>query len=381
MNSRERIAATFRHERTDKVPVMHIGFSSEVASALIGREAYVGGGIQQWREATALWNGEEAHQEFLERSLQDAIDVAMACGHDIVRVNYWRYKRKPTRKIDKYTYLFEHGPEETWTILNFDEPTEQCNISSVIPAAEVTFEDLEKQLDEQESALETHMPTEEDFEFEFKAREMLNNQYVIRMSAAGCGIGREPIWLLATVLRPDLVQRKMDLQVERATRNIRFLTSKGFHYIFGGDDFATNDGPMFSPKTFREQYFPSLKRIAEVCQECGGYFSFDSDGNLWSVADDLFGRTGIHAYHEIDRRAGMDLRKLRQRFPKLVLIGNINSTDVATFSKEQVIAQTRDCIETAKETTGVVVGCSNYFVPGTPIENVMAVVETIQKYR
>jgi len=381
VNSRERVAAAFEHKATDKVGVMHLGFSSEVASALLGREAYVGGGIQQWREAVAWWNGDDAHAEFVERSLEDAIDIALYCEHDIVRVNYWRYRPKPTRRIDEYTFMYEYGPEENWRVLRFDPPSEQCNIYSYVPESALTFEDLEKQLDERERALVDYDPSEENFANEFEARRRLENQYVIRLSAAGIGIGMEPIWLEAALLRPDLVERKLEIQAETCERNIRFLAENGFHYIFGGDDFASNDGPFFSPKIFRQLLFPRLKRVADVCHECGSYFSFDSDGNLWPVADDLFGRTGIDSYHEVDRRAGMDLRRLRERFPDLTLIGNINSTDVAMLSREEIVAQTLDCVEFAKETTGVIVGTSNYFVPGTPMENVMAVLETIAENR
>lgn len=381
MLPRQRVEAAFRHQPTDKVPVYHLGFSSEVASALLGREAYVGGGIQQWREAAAWWQGEDAHQEFVERSLQDAIDVALYCEHDIVRATYWRYKPRPTRRIDDYTFMYEYGPQENWRVLRFDPPSEQCNIYSYIPQSALSFGDLEKQLDRQEAALADYQPTEEDFANEFEARRRLSNQYVIRLSAAHLGIGLEPIWLEATILRPDLVERKLEIQAETCERNIRFLAENGFHFIFGGDDFASNDGPMYSPRTFRELLLPRLKRVAGVCHECGSFFSFDSDGNLWPVANDLFGCSGIDSYHEVDRRAGMDLRKLRERFPRLTLIGNINSTDVATLSREEIVAQTLDCVEFAKTTTGVIVGASNYFVPHTPMENVMAVLETIHRYR
>ncbi len=64
MSPRERVFAAFAKQHTDRVPVHHIGTCSEVASALLGREAYVGGGIQQWREVTALWEGGDAHAEF-----------------------------------------------------------------------------------------------------------------------------------------------------------------------------------------------------------------------------------------------------------------------------------------------------------------------------
>ena len=117
MNSKDRIAAAFRHEPTDRNPICHIGFSSDIASALLGREAYVGGGSQQWREAVALWNGQDAHDEFLERSFRDAIDIALLVDNDIVRPRYWRYPAVPTKRLDEYTFLYEYGDEENWVVL------------------------------------------------------------------------------------------------------------------------------------------------------------------------------------------------------------------------------------------------------------------------
>ena len=374
--------ATFEHQETDKVAVMHTGFSSEVASALLGREAYVGGGIQQWREAVAWWNGEDAHAEFVERSLQDAIDLSLYCGHDIILARYWRYKPKPTRRIDEYTFMYEYGPEENWRVLRFDPPSEQCHIYNYIPEATLTFEDLERELDEREKALADYSPSEESFASELEARRRLKNDYVFRVrGAAGIGIGKEAIWLEATLLRPDLVERDLDIQAEICERNIRFLAQNGFHYIFDGNDLASNDGPFFSPKVFREFLFPRLKLVADTFHECGSHFSFASDGNLWPVADDLFGRTGIDGYYEIDRRVGMDMRRLRERFPDLILIGNISSTEVAMLSREEIVAQTLDCMQFAKETTGVIVGVSNLVVPGTPMENITAMLETIAENR
>ena len=71
----------------------------------------------------------------------------------------------------------------------------------------------------------------------------------------------------------------------------------------------------------------------------------------------LWGR--VDGYQEIDRRAGVDLRDLRDRFPRLTLIGNINSTDAATLSREEVVAQTLNCVEFARSTTGMIAGMSN----------------------
>ena len=129
----DRVAAAFAGGLADRPPICHISFSSQAASAILGREAYVGGGVQRWREVSALWDGEDAHAEFIERSYRDAIDVAAACDHDMVRMTYWRMPRKPSAKIDDYTFAFDDGEQ----VLHYDPATEQCTLESSRPAEEV----------------------------------------------------------------------------------------------------------------------------------------------------------------------------------------------------------------------------------------------------
>jgi acetyl-CoA C-acetyltransferase len=62
---------------------MHGSFSSRIASAILGREAHVGGGMQQYREAVAVWNGRDAHAEFLgafQQAVLDRIEHSIAQG-------------------------------------------------------------------------------------------------------------------------------------------------------------------------------------------------------------------------------------------------------------------------------------------------------------
>ena len=99
------------------------------------------------------------------------------------------------------------------------------------------------------------------------------------------------------------------------------------------------------------------------------------------MADDLFGAANMDGFFEIDGRAGMDLRKLRERFPDLTLMGGINSYTLHLGAREEVIAETRLAIEAALECGSILVGCSNYPVPQTPAENIEAMVETIDEYR
>lgn len=381
MTPKERVAATFAGLGTDRIPVHHLGASSEVASGLLGREAYVGGGIQQWREARALWQGPDAHREHLERSFQDAVDLSMLLGNDIIRVSYWRFAQKPTREIDENTYLFENGPEDRWQVLRFDPPSEQCNIFPYRTGAEPTFEDVEDALERREEALSTYEPSPP--ELELKAQQIYGQEYVIRCAGGGIGIPLEDgsVWFEALALRPDLVARHLNLQMEHARLAVPALAAYGFKYLFGGGDFASNEGPMYSPQAFHELMLPRLRGVSDICHEHGCHFLFASDGNLWPVAEDLFGASGVDGYYEVDKRAGMDLAKLHERFPRLVTIGNISSHTLHMGTKDDVVREVTEAIGAAKRYGRTVVGISNYLVPGTPIENVVTMLDTIEALR
>lgn len=387
MLPRDRVLSTFENKRIDKIPVHHIGFSGHAASIILGRQAYVGGQIQWWREMNALWEGPGAHKTFLERSRKDAVDVALACEHDIIRLQYWRWSVKPTRKMDKYTFLFG-DPKKNWYVMKFDPKIElfhrtdgygsaiiQCRVSK-----EFREEELETIVKSHQKEIENYYPSQSaDPVIQATLKEY--KDYAIRNWVLGVGIEFDQFWLEALGLRPDLVARYVNIQAEKAIRQIPGLAASGIRLVFGGGDFASNEGPMYSPRVFHDIVLPALKKITKICHRYGVYYVFLSDGNLWPVADDLFGASGIDGYGEIDRQAGMGLRTLRQQFPDLTLIGNISSHTLYRSTRKQVIEEVLSCIDVAKKFGRIIVGASNYSMPGTPRENIMAMIDTIKKNR
>jgi len=376
----ERIQATFEKKSTDKVSIHHIGFSSSVAFQILGHEAYVGGGIQQWREAKSYWEG--WHDEFLKHSFHDALEIASATEQDMVRPSYWRFNLKPTRKIDDYTFLYEYGKEEEWKVLRYDPKSEQANIF-YFKQRKLSVEDIKKYIEEEKIRVQKYIPKEENYEFEIRAQRVLKGEKAIRVGGVGIGLPLDDttVWLEAMLIDPGLIKAYIELQVERAKKNVEFLAKYGFRYFFGGGDFASEQGPMYSPKLFKELILSGLKKVSQICHARSVYHLFASDGNLWPVADALFKESKIDGEYEIDRRAGMDLKKLRRKFPHLTLIGNISSYTLHVGTKEEVRKETISCIETAKRYKGIIVGVSNYIVPGTPLNNIMAMLEALKNYR
>ena len=381
MTPKERVQAILDGRAPDKVPLCHMSFSSRVASAILGREACVGGGINQWREADALWKGPDAHAEFVERTMQDAIDIALATECDLVRPYYWRDSRTPAERIDEHTFRYA-GRDGSWEVARLDPATELYNVVDSSKRAEPSLEDLERQVDLAEERVEAYDPGEDSFAEERHALERLGGTHAVRCRGPWTAIPvGSTAWMQATVLRPGLVGRLLDTQVAESIKHIDVVARLGGALFFGGGDMASDRGPMYSPRVFRELVVPRLERISEYCHRRGLYHFFGTDGNVWPIIDDLYGNSGIDGHYEVDRRAGMDILEIHRRHPHIAMMGNISSFTLHTGTPADVAAETRACLDEAKATNKVIAGCSNIIICETPMANVAAMLETLAKYR
>ena len=364
------------------MPIYLGSISSRIASMVLGRDAHVGGGMQQYRESKALWEGGGAHEEFMERSRRDALELGEKLDLDYVRPSYWRMTEKPKARPDEYSFVYG-DPDGFHKLMRFDPESELYSV--VYELKETPPEDpddLTPVVEKMEASLERYNPTKEDFADITYAAEYFGEERAVN----GAGVGHmmsvyEPVWLMAVVLRPDLVERYMNVRLTHTLRNIEALRFAGSPYLHGGGDFAGNNGPYFSPEVFERFILPGLIEISAACEKYGLYHMFASDGDLWPVADLLFGRSGVHGYYEIDRDCGMDLRRLRREYPRLTLLGGISSATLHIGTVEDAAAEAKDAVEAGREYGGVIAGCSNMVVPPTPYENFMAMMDALHKYK
>ncbi len=379
MTSGQRVAAAFSHERPDRIPIYQAGFSSFVASYVLGRTAFVGGGIQQYRESIALWNGGKAHQEFLERSFEDACELCDKLDLDLVRTVYWRKSETPAGRIDEHTFLYGEKTGD-WDIWRFDPPTETYGVVERNARPRPDVSDLRREAERAVAAAEEYAPSPETFTPLPETVGRFRGRRAVPGTGVGISVPREEEWLAATTLYPDIVGTYLDSRVERATKNARVMIGLGIPYCFGGGDFAGNHGPFYSPATFHELMLPRLQRISRACHDVGCRHLFASDGNLWPVADDLFGDSGVDGFYEVDRNF-MSIPELRSRFPHLVLLGGIRSEVLHTGTEQDVREETRSAVEQAVKAGGCIVGCSNQIVAGTPEANFYAMMEELEARR
>ena len=393
MTSKERVLATMTGEPTDKIQVYHLQFAGQVASVILGREdVCVGGEHLQRLEMNALWEGEEAHRAFEARCEEDAVAIAEACGHDILRLGYWRWRRKPIEKIDDNTFVCEMPGGEIVTMAYRPEielfertvKSEGGGKKAVTRLGEErppTEEEVRREAERAEASAESYAPSSEP-NAALRADIEKYPDYLVRHGGGTVSVSmastRE---LMAIAYWPELVARKMMARAVRLTKDIPALAAAGLDVNISGGDFCSSRGPSISPPAFHDIITPALKTIVDACHQHGMYYIFTSDGNFWPVAEEMFNVAGVDGWMETDKSAGMDMRELRERFPDKVFVGNIRSQVVHRGTAEEVVAEVMDCMEVAHDLGGVIVGVSNLIMTGSPPENIEALLRTIEDNR
>ena len=92
----------------------------------------------------------------------------------------------------------------------------------------------------------------------------------------------------------------------------RTLADLGANGVIIGDDIAYRRGPYINPQRLRQSYFPFLTLMTSMAQDMGLGVVFHSDGNLWSVWNDIL-RAGVDGVQCLDAYSAMSLDLARQR--------------------------------------------------------------------
>jgi uroporphyrinogen-III decarboxylase len=389
MTSKQRVLATIRGESVDKVPVYHLQFSGHACSVILGRDdVCVGGAHNQWMEMRALWEDKDASAEHDARCEADAVAITEACGMDLLRLRYWRWGGgRPTQKVDDRTFLFG-DPDGDWYTMTYHPDVElftreDSTAAGPQAASEPVLDEdaLVRQVEElEQQAAACEIRTDADAGLLATIEKY--PEFLVRHGGGTVAIGLGSVeQLMGVALWPDLYARLMMAHARIVAAQVPAMSLAGLEVNISGDDFCSARGPNMSPDTFRQVISPALKLLVDATHDAGMYYVFTSDGNFWPVADEMFHIDGIDGWMETDRSAGMDLRRLRETYPQVTFIGNIRVQVLHQGSVDDVVREVNDCMEVAHELGRVVVGASNLIMPGTPPENIHAMLREIERTR
>lgn len=147
------------------------------------------------------------------------------------------------------------------------------------------------------------------------------------------------------------------------------------------DDWGSTSSLLMSPEHLREFFIPPFRTMVQGMKQLGKPVIMHNDGRIWDVLDDLVA-TGINGFHPVERAAGMDLGKVKERYAgRLCPIGNVdNKFTMCTGTPEDIEREVRECLAIAKLGGGYILSTDHSIHDGMPYDNVMAYIEAGKRY-
>jgi uroporphyrinogen decarboxylase len=156
----------------------------------------------------------------------------------------------------------------------------------------------------------------------------------------------------------------------------------GAQIIWIADDLGANKGPMISPAHLRHHVLPRLGEMVRTFKRRGTQVLLHCDGNVMPVMEDIV-RTGIDAFHPVERKSGMDISAVKTLFGEdIAIIGNLEASQlIPRGSLGEIDSQIRECFRIGAPGAGYIFASDHSIHPGIPAERARYVYERAERYR
>ena len=196
-------------------------------------------------------------------------------------------------------------------------------------------------------------------------------------------------WYVSTVTRKEYVRSVFEKQCEVALENLARI-----HAVVGdrvvaafttGTDFGTQCGPFISLAAYRDLYQPFHKEVNEWIHRHTGWKSFiHSCGSVFRLIPDFI-ESGFDILNPVQCSAAeMDPRVLKAEFGSELTFwgGAVDTQQTLPFgTPAQVAEEVKGRIDAFGPGGGFVFNAIHNIQAGVPIANLMAMLETFEKYR
>ena len=377
MNSFERFNAVLNHKKPDKVPFYYPTISCTVASDIMGKIVPAGGDSLHFKEELSLLKGENAHKEFLAEHHEVTIELNRLLRADLIRET-WRSNEIPTKMLDENTLLFESEKGKS-KVKRFYPETQSYGVveDGTKPR---TVEELKARLKEEMRSQSPKIDSLDLYNEQLRLKKMAKPYFPAIFNAACPFISiDDPVWLMATILETDFIAEYLLYRTEIYVKHLAWAAENGYKFILGGSDIASNSGAIISPEYFGKLMLKPLQMISKTCEDNELMYCYRSDGSMWLLMEMIFKKADIGAFGEVDRDAGMTVAAVKEKYPNLIILGNVSS---AVLHKGSTI-QVRTHVKAGLQESGslnYIAGPSNMIMPGTPADNVWAMVDEINNY-
>jgi uroporphyrinogen decarboxylase len=184
---------------------------------------------------------------------------------------------------------------------------------------------------------------------------------------------------------PELAEAILD-RIEAIQTGVmeRFFdrAAKHLSLVFVGDDIAGQKSLLMSAKMWQTHLQPRLKRFCDLIHSHGLKVFYHTDGAARPLLKSLLD-SGVDVLNPVQHACpGMEMAELKQEFGRRVIFhGGVDNQFILSHGTvAQVRAEVEDCLQTLGAGRQGFICCSCHNVqPGAPLENIIAMVETVRQ--
>jgi uroporphyrinogen decarboxylase len=183
--------------------------------------------------------------------------------------------------------------------------------------------------------------------------------------------------LMDMVQNPSFVHELLDFITDYNLKLIDHISQYDVDGIYFGDDWGYQLGMLMSPDMWRTFIKPRIKRLYDQTHELEWDVFIHSCGNISAVLDDLV-EIGLNVFNPFQPEV-IDIEEVIDRYAgRLAFYGGLSIQKTLPFgSAEEVRDEVQHRLGLSRKYSGFIVSPSHDMPPDIPVENVLAMLETL----
>ena len=196
-------------------------------------------------------------------------------------------------------------------------------------------------------------------------------------------------WYMSTVSRQDYIyeifERQCALGLENLEKIYQVVGDRVCAVFVTGTDFGTQAGPFIAPRSYRTLYLPFHKAVNDWIHQHTPWKSFIHSCGSVAALIPYFIEAGFDILNPVQTSAaGMGTRRLKDQFGADLVFwgGGVDTQKTLPFgTPEEVRADVRQRMAVFGEGGGFVFNSIHNIQARTPVENLLALYEAVNRYR